>query len=136
MMAPLRHRNRNHPPRPLSLDARCARSDNSPLFTSSAQRATKGEHKLHNPPHPGEFIAEVYLRELGVSGRDLASSIGASASTVSRVLNGTSRVTPEMALKLSKALGRTPESWLQMQDTYDLWVARQHVNLDEVRAIA
>ena len=91
---------------------------------------------MFNPPHPGEFITEVYLRELGVSGRDLASSIGASASTVSRVLNGTSRVTPEMALKLSKALGRTPESWLQMQDTYDLWVARQHVNLDEVRAIA
>lgn len=91
---------------------------------------------MFNPPHPGEFITEVYLKELGLSGRDLAESIGVSPSTVSRVLAGTSRVTPEMALRLSKALGRTPESWLHMQDTHDLSVARKRINLDSVRKIA
>jgi addiction module HigA family antidote len=51
---------------------------------------------------------------------------------LSRILKGTSRVTPEMALRLSKAVGRTPESWLAMQDSHDLWVARQHVDLKRV----
>lgn len=91
---------------------------------------------MFNPPHPGEFISEVYLAELGISGRELAASVGVSASTVNRVLNGLSRITPEMALKLSKALGRSAESWLQMQDAHDLRLARQHVDLTNVRAIA
>lgn len=55
-----------------------------------------------------------------------------AASTLSRVLNGTSRVTPEMALRLSKSIGRSPESWLAMQDNHDLWIARQGTNLDAV----
>lgn len=92
--------------------------------------------EMFHPPHPGEFIREIYLDELGVTGRELAASIGVSASSVNRVLNGLSRVTPEMALKLSKALGRSAESWLQMQDNHDLWIARQRVDLSRVRAIA
>lgn len=87
---------------------------------------------MHNPPHPGEFIASVYLEPHGLSGRDLAAKLDVSASTLSRVLRGTSRVTPEMALRLSKAIGRTPESWLAMQDNHDLWMARQTVNLHRV----
>ena len=87
---------------------------------------------MHNPPHPGEFIVEAYLEPNGVSGRELAAKLDVSASTLSRVLNGSSRVTPEMALRLSKALGRTPESWLAMQDAHDLWVARQQVDLKRV----
>jgi addiction module HigA family antidote len=87
---------------------------------------------MHNPPHPGEFITEVYLEPNGISGRELASKLDVSASTLSRVLNGTSRVTPEMALRLSKAIGRSPESWLAMQDAHDLWVARKIVNLQRV----
>lgn len=87
---------------------------------------------MHNPPHPGEFIAEVYLAPHDVSVRELALRLGVAASTLSRVLNGTSRVTPEMALRLSKVLGRTPESWLAMQDAHDLWLARQRVDLSDV----
>jgi len=87
---------------------------------------------MHNPPHPGEFIAQVYLEPFGVSGRVLAQQLDVSASTLSRVLNGTSRVSPEMALRLSKALGRTPESWLAMQDAHDLWQARKHLDLRRV----
>lgn len=87
---------------------------------------------MYNPPHPGEFITEVYLEPNGISGRELAGKLAVAASTLSRVLKGTSRVTPEMALRLSKAIGRSPESWLAMQDAHDLWVARQHVDLKGV----
>lgn len=85
-----------------------------------------------NPPHPGKFIAEVYLERHGVSGRELAQKLDVAASTLSRILKGTSRVIPEMALRLSMAIGRSAESWLAMQDAHDLWVARQHVDLQWV----
>ncbi|MEO5534051.1 MAG: HigA family addiction module antitoxin [Pseudolysinimonas sp.] len=90
---------------------------------------------MHNPPHPGEFISGVYLEPFGVSGRALAKQLDVSPSTLSRVLNGASKVTPEMALRLSKALGRRAESWLAMQDAHDLWIARQSLNLDRVRSL-
>ncbi|NLB12531.1 MAG: HigA family addiction module antidote protein [Gammaproteobacteria bacterium] len=84
---------------------------------------------MHNPPHPGGFITAIYLEPNGISGRELAERLDVAASTLSRVLTGSSRVTPEMALRLSKAIGRSPESWLAMQHTHDLWIARQHVTL-------
>lgn len=87
---------------------------------------------MYNPPHPGEFITDIYLEPNGISGRELAEKLDVAPSTLSRVLKGNSRVTPEMALRLSKAIGRSPESWLAMQDTHDLWVARQSVNLKRV----
>jgi addiction module HigA family antidote len=87
---------------------------------------------MYNPPHPGEFITNIYLEPHGISGRELAAKLDVAASTLSRILKGTSRVTPEMALRLSKAIGRTPESWLLLQDNHDLWVARQHVDLKRV----
>jgi len=90
---------------------------------------------MHNPPHPGEFIREVYLEPNGITGRQLAAKLGVAASTLNRVLQGNSGISPEMALRLSKALGRSPESWLAMQDNHDLWQARQTVNLDAVERI-
>lgn len=87
---------------------------------------------MHNPPHPGEFITDIYLEPNGISGRVLAAKLDVAASTLSRILKGTSRITPEMALRLSKTLGRSPESWLAMQDAHDLWVARQNVDLKRV----
>ncbi|MGB3287868.1 MAG: HigA family addiction module antitoxin [Burkholderiaceae bacterium] len=90
---------------------------------------------MHNPPHPGEFIAGAYLEPNDISGRELAKALGVAASTLSRVLNGSSRVTPEMALRLSKAIGRSPEAWLAMQDTHDLWLARKRINLRSVHKL-
>ena len=87
---------------------------------------------MHSPPHPGEFIAEVYLLTNGLSGRELAAKLGVAASTLNRVLTGANGVSPEMALRLSKALGRSPESWAAMQCNHDLWQARQHVDLGNV----
>lgn len=90
---------------------------------------------MHNPPHPGEFIREVYLEPFGLSARYLAAKLKVSPSTVARVLQGRSAVSPEMALRLSKVLGRSPESWLSMQDMHDLWAARRRVNLDAVEQL-
>ena len=87
---------------------------------------------MHDPPHPGEFITEVYLQPNHISGRELAAKLAVAASTLNRVLSGRSGVSPEMALRLSKALGRSPESWLAMQYNHDLWIARQRVNLRSV----
>lgn len=90
---------------------------------------------MYDPPHPGEFIREVYLEELQVSSRTVAAKLKVSPSTFTRLLNGKSSVTPEMALRLSKTLGRTPESWLAMQNSYDLWQVRKHLNVDEVEKL-
>ncbi len=90
---------------------------------------------MHNPPHPGEFISQVYLEPNAMSGRELASKLGVAASTLSRILAGTSSVSPEMALRLSKALGRSPESWLAMQAGYDLWHARRRVDMGDVEKV-
>jgi addiction module HigA family antidote len=90
---------------------------------------------MHSPPHPGEFIQEVYLEPSKLSCRELAQNLGVAGSTLHRVLHQTSGISPEMALRLSKALGRSPESWLMMQDSYDLWQAKQMVDLDAVSKI-
>lgn len=90
---------------------------------------------MHNPPHPGEFIREVYLAPFQLSARQVAAKLKVAPSTFNRILNGESKVTPEMALRLSKTLGRSPESWLALQHNYDLWRARRRVNLTKVEKL-
>ena len=87
---------------------------------------------MHNPPHPGEFIRETYIGPFDISIRSLAENLGVAASTLARIVSERSAVSPEMALRLSKALGRSPESWLAMQHNHDLWRARKTVNLRKV----
>lgn len=64
----------------------------------------------HNPPHLGEFIYNVYLEPSGFSCCYLAKQLDVASSTLNRVLKGQSAISPEMALRLSKAIGRTPKS--------------------------
>jgi addiction module HigA family antidote len=90
---------------------------------------------MYNPPHPGEFIREVYLVPFQLSARQVAAKLRVSPSTFNRILTGGSGVTPEMALRLAKTLGRSPESWLAMQYNHDLWQARQKVNLKDVERL-
>jgi len=90
---------------------------------------------MYNPPHPGEFIQEVFMEPFDLSCRYIAVQLDVSPSTLNRVIKGQSGISPEMALRLSKALGRTPESWLAMQDNHDLWRAKQTVNLSGVHKI-
>ncbi len=90
---------------------------------------------MYNPPHPGEFIKEIYITPYDISVRKVSESLGVSPSTLNRIINCESNLSPEMALRLSKALGRSPESWLAMQDQYDLWHAKKRVNLRNVKRI-
>jgi antitoxin HigA-1 len=82
--------------------------------------------KMYNPPHPGEVIEGLYLEPFGVSARAIAARMEVSPSTFARVVAGKSAVSPDMAIRLSKVLGRSPESWLKMQINYDLWIAEQN----------
>ncbi len=91
---------------------------------------------MHNPPHPGEFIRDVYLDSLKISYRTVAMKLKVSPSTFHRLIKGQSNISSEMALRLSKTLGRSPESWLAMQSNYNLWIARQNIDLDNVEKLA
>jgi len=90
---------------------------------------------MHNPPHPGEFFYDVYLEPAGFICRYLAKQLDVASSTLNRVLKGQSTISPEMALRLSKAIGRTPESWLAVQGNYDLWHATKQINLTNVHLV-
>ena len=85
--------------------------------------------KQFNPPHPGAFIKRNYIDPFDVSSNQVARNLQVSPSTLNRLLNQKSAISPEMALKLSKVLGRSPESWMQMQDNYDLYQAKKTVDL-------
>ncbi len=90
---------------------------------------------MHNPPHPGEFIKATYMNPFDLSCRYLAKQLNVAASTLNRILKKQSGISPEMALRLSKSLGRSPESWLAMQDAYDLWQAKRNVKLTDVQKV-
>ncbi|MBQ13552.1 MAG: HigA family addiction module antitoxin [Gammaproteobacteria bacterium] len=81
--------------------------------------------QMHNPPHPGEILRELCLDALDLSVTDAAQALGVSRKTLSSILNGRSGISPEMAIRLSKAFDTTPESWLNQQQQYDLWQAMQ-----------
>jgi len=76
--------------------------------------------RMHNPAHPGEILRE-HMGSMSVT--RLAAHLRVSRVTLSRLLNGTSGISAEMALRLSEALGTSPELWLNLQTQYDLWQA-------------
>ncbi len=91
---------------------------------------------MHNPPHPGEIIKEFCVEPLGLTVTKAAESLGVTRKTFSMLLNGKSGISPEMALRLSKVFGRTPEGWLKLQLQYDLWKAKQNIDIDNLERIA
>lgn len=90
---------------------------------------------MYNPPHPGEFISSTYLVPFNIGLEKLASHLNESQETVSDLLAGKSDITAELALKLSAVLGRTPESWLNMQRSYDLWLAKKQVDTTKLQPL-
>jgi addiction module HigA family antidote len=92
--------------------------------------------KMHNPPHPGEAIKELCLEPLGLSVTDAAKGLGVSRKTLSTLLNGRSGISPEMALRLAKAFDTSPESWLNQQMQYDLWITEQNLGELKVEKLA
>ena len=91
--------------------------------------------KMHNPPHPGEIIREFCLEPLGLTVTRAAEALGVSRKTLSAVLNGRAGVSPEMALRLGKAFGTIPESWLTQQSMYDLAAARERLHDLDVESL-
>ena len=80
--------------------------------------------EMHNPPHPGEVLKELYLLEdLSVS--EAAKKLGVSRQTLSAIINGRAGISADMALRLAKGLGTTADFWLRMQIKHDLWQAKQ-----------
>ena len=75
------------------------------------------------PTHPGNILKEDYLKPLSITIQDMASILGVSRKTLSKIINCHGAVTPDMALRLSRAFDTTPELWLNLQKNYDLWHA-------------
>ncbi len=90
----------------------------------------------HNPPHPGALIQRTYIEPFSdISGNIIADRLGVARSTFSRLLNGISGISPEMAVRLSSVLGGSAESWLTLQESYDLWRARQSIDTKNLERI-
>jgi antitoxin HigA-1 len=98
---------------------------------------------MKNPPHPGCSIRTACLDPLGLSVREGAEVLGVTRQTLNNVIHGKSGISPQTAIRLSKAFGSTPETWLRMQLAYDLAQARKdeskikvrrHQGLQELRA--
>lgn len=87
------------------------------------------------PAHPGEVLKGLYLDPMGKTITQAAVDLGVSRRTLSMLVNGHLGVSAEMALRLSTALGTTPELWLNMQQSYDLWEARQKIKTLKVHVM-
>jgi addiction module HigA family antidote len=92
--------------------------------------------RMHNPPHPGEIIRDFCVESLNLTVTEAAKSLGVTRKTLSTLLNGKSGISPEMALRLSKVFGRTPEGWLRLQLQYDLWKTQQNVDIKHLKRLA
>ena len=87
---------------------------------------------MHNPPHPGEIVREECLDPLGLTVTRAAQGLGVTRQALSDLVNGKAGVSVEMSLRLSKAFGSSPETWLGMQTAYDLWRAQERADSIEV----
>ncbi|MBR1907809.1 HigA family addiction module antidote protein [bacterium] len=92
--------------------------------------------EMFNPPHPGKTLKILYLDELKMSIAALALRTGISRKHLSNIVNCKVPVSVEVALKLAKCFNTSPEVWLREQLAYDLWHAKQTVNLDNIEPLA
>ena len=92
--------------------------------------------RMHNPPHPGEILRDFCIEPLELSVTRAAEALGVSRKTLSAILNGRSGISPEMAIRLSKAFGTSAESWLNQQVQYDLWLAEQNADDMDVEQLS
>jgi addiction module HigA family antidote len=90
---------------------------------------------MYNPPHPGGIIREFCLEPLNINVTEAAKALGVTRKTLSALLNGRSGISPEMAMRLSKVFGRSPEGWLKLQLQYDLWKTKQSIDIDDLKRI-
>ncbi|HBE17207.1 MAG TPA: addiction module antidote protein, HigA family [Cyanobacteria bacterium UBA11149] len=91
--------------------------------------------KMYNPPHPGEVLQELYLQPLGLTVTETADALGVSHQILSAIIEGCYSITPDIAMRLSKAFSTNPTVWLGMEQDYDLWQVKQRLDLSEVRVL-
>ncbi|MFZ5792263.1 MAG: HigA family addiction module antitoxin [Pseudomonadota bacterium] len=92
---------------------------------------------MRNPPHPGGIVRRQCLEPLGLSVTEAAKGLGVTRQALSELINERTGVSVEMAVRLSKAFGSSPETWLGLQMAYDLWQARdklRHIAVERFRA--
>ncbi len=92
--------------------------------------------EMFNPPHPGETLKEIYLADYHLTITELALKTGISRKHLSNIVNAKVPITTSVALKLAKCFNTSPEVWLREQLVFDLWQAKQTVNLDNVQIVA
>ena len=90
---------------------------------------------MNDPPHPGEVLRELCIEPLGITVTDAAKGLGVSRKTLSAILNARAGISPEMAIRLSKAFDTSAESWLNQQIRYDLWIAEQSAGRLKVKRL-
>lgn len=90
---------------------------------------------MKNPPHPGETVRYDCLEPFGLTVTEGAKALGVTRQALNNLVNGKSGISPEMALRLSKAFGSSPETWLKMQLDYDLAQARLHEDKIQVKRV-
>ena len=91
--------------------------------------------EMYDPPHPGEILKEDYLVPLELSITETASALGVTRQALSALINGRGGVSPEMAIRLSKAFNTSPQLWLNLQQQFDLWQAQQKADEIHVKAL-
>ena len=75
------------------------------------------------PAHPGQILRNHHLEPLSMTITELANALGVSRKTVSKIINQRGSITPDMALRLSRAFNTSPDLWMNLQKNYDLWHA-------------
>ncbi|MGH7009017.1 MAG: HigA family addiction module antitoxin [Stellaceae bacterium] len=89
--------------------------------------------RMHNPPHHGGIVRRQCLTPLGLSVTEAAKGLGITRQALSDLLNGKAGVSVDMAIRLAKAFGSSPEMWLGLQTAYDLWHARSRAQAIKVK---
>lgn len=88
---------------------------------------------MHNPPHVGEILRELYLGPLDISVTDAAAHLGVTRQALSRLINEKSGISPEMAIRLAKAFSTSPDYWMNLETQYELWQATKKLKNIKVK---
>lgn len=98
------------------------------IMTITINEVSAMKKMKRQPTHPGKIIKEDYLKPLSITITELAAILGVSRKTLSKITNERGAITPDMALRLSRAFDTSPELWLTLQKKYDLWEAERASN--------
>ena len=112
-----------------------SRTTTKPRGNASVPEAPSSGHRLPRlraPTHPGEMLLEEFIKPLGVTQTDLANRLGVSFPRLNELIHGKRAVTPDTALRLARVVGMSPDFWLGLQTSWDLWQAMHGPNAVDI----